>query len=98
MAKKSFGNTDQLIRALESRIDELQEGIESSVVVEASNFQEVLDKLGAEGFDIHNEEVIKYAKSAFEYIEQARKYGDYSVDEWYHDTCENYPEDLDNLM
>lgn len=59
---------------------------------------EVLKIFDENDFDVEDEEVKKYAEAAAEYIEDARnQWPQYSVEEWYKDTKENYPEDLDEL-
>ena len=59
---------------------------------------EVLKIFDENDFDVEDEEVKKYAKAAAEYIEDARnQWPQYSVEEWFEDTKENYPEDLDEL-
>lgn len=59
---------------------------------------EVLKIFDENDFDVEDEEVKKYAEAAAEYIEDARnQWPQYSVEEWFEDTKENYPEDLDEL-
>lgn len=59
---------------------------------------EVLKLFDENDFDVEDEEVKKYAEAAAEYIEDARnQWPQYSVEEWFEDTKENYPEDLDEL-
>lgn len=59
---------------------------------------EVLKIFDENDFDVEDEEVKKYAEAAAEYIEDARnQWPQYSVEEWFEDTKENYPEDLDGL-
>lgn len=59
---------------------------------------EVLKIFDENDFDVEDEEVKKYAEAAAEYIEDARnQWPQYSVGEWFEDTKENYPEDLDEL-
>lgn len=59
---------------------------------------EVLKIFDENDFDVEDEEVKKYAEAAAEYIEDARnQWPQYSVEEWFEDTRENYPEDLDEL-
>lgn len=59
---------------------------------------EVLKIFDENDFDVEDEEVKKYAEAAAEYIVEARnQWPQYSVEEWFEDTKENYPEDLDEL-
>lgn len=59
---------------------------------------EVLKIFDENDFDVEDEAVKKYAEAAAEYIEDARnQWPQYSVEEWFEDTKENYPEDLDEL-
>lgn len=59
---------------------------------------EVLKIFDENDFDVEDEEVKKYAEAAAEYIEDARnQWPQYSIEEWFEDTKENYPEDLDEL-
>ena len=59
---------------------------------------EVLKIFDENDFDVEDEEVKKYAEAAAEYIEDARnQWPQYSVEEWFEDTKENYPEELDEL-
>lgn len=59
---------------------------------------EVLEILYDNGYDIDSEDVQNYAWDAADYICMTRDYGEeYSVDQWWEDTSDNYPEDLEEL-
>ena len=60
---------------------------------------QVLKVLDYNGFDTEHPEVIEYADSAAEYIEDRRNSSDgyYSVNQWYRETEKNYPEELEEL-
>lgn len=63
-----------------------------------SLYQELLSFLKYKGFDTSNNDVKQYASAAAEYISLSRDYGDwYSIEDWYKDTKQNYPEELANL-
>lgn len=59
---------------------------------------EVLDILYDNGYDVDSEDVQNYAWAAADYICMTRDYGeDYSIEQWWEDTSDNYPEDLEEL-
>lgn len=60
---------------------------------------QVLKVLDYNGFDTERPEVIEYADSAAEYIENRRNSSDghYSVNQWYRETEKNYPDELEEL-
>lgn len=59
---------------------------------------EVLEILYDNGYDVDSEDVQNYAWDAADYICMTRDYGEeYSVDQWWEDTSDNYPEDLEEL-
>lgn len=63
-----------------------------------SLYQELLSFLKYKGFDTSNNDVKQYASAAAEYISLSRDYGDwYSIEDWYKDTKQNYPEELADL-
>lgn len=63
-----------------------------------SLYQELLSFLKYKGFDTSNSDVKQYASAATEYISLSREYGDwYSIEDWYKDTKQNYPEELTGL-
>lgn len=59
---------------------------------------EVLEILYDNGYDVDSEDVQDYAWDAADYICMTRNYGEeYSVEQWWEDTSDNYPEDLEEL-
>lgn len=59
---------------------------------------EVLEILCDNGYDVDSEDVQNYAWAAADYICMTRDYGEeYSVEQWFEDTSDNYPEDLEEL-
>lgn len=59
---------------------------------------DVLQKLQEAGYDISSPQARAEAKAAADYIIQMNDKGEiYSVDDWYDDTCDNYPEDLEDI-
>lgn len=85
--------------------DKWDEDVPEDILNEAMNeaegtiYDKVLKVLDDNGYDTQDEDVMAYAASAAEYIETARAETDgrYSVNQWFKDTQQNYPEDLKEL-
>lgn len=76
----------------------------ASDVDHAFSLDEVLDFLANKGYDTKNEEVVNYASAVVEYLDMCRdawaENGErftYGLGDWYRDTRQNYPEDLEEL-
>lgn len=60
--------------------------------------QQIAKFLERKGYDMDSDDAMNYVWGVAEYIQQARDAGeDYSIEEWYKDTKQNYPEDLRSL-
>lgn len=107
----SKGSPEQLLRAAKAKLAELGGIEECSDVLSTSDVSgsafpvdEVLDFLATKGYDISNPEVKQYAEGVAEYIDMshvAYANGDmdwpYTLEQWYADTQQNYPDDLAEL-
>jgi len=96
-----FELTDEFIQSVNDARREVAEvnGINSTTNVNSTtSVAEVLDFLSSKGYDAESEEVKNYAEGVASYIDL---YDDseqpYTLDQWYKDTMQNYPEDLKDL-
>lgn len=78
-------------------------GIESATDA-AVTIDTVLNFLSSKGYDISTDEVKNYAEGVVEYMDMSRQAYEnedmdwpYTLDQWYKDTQQNYPEDLAEL-
>lgn len=100
--RKSKGTPEQMLQAFENKVNELEgnNSVESATNLDTdydSIKDSILNKLKSEGYDTSNQQVINYAESAADLLAYADNDADRSVDNWYEDTLNNYPEDLDML-
>lgn len=59
---------------------------------------DVLQFLSDRDYDIASDEAISEANAAADYINKTRREGiSYSIDDWFHDTELNYPEELEDI-
>lgn len=76
----------------------------TDTIESTTSVAEVLDFLSSKGYDVESEEVKNYAEGVASYMdisEEAYKNEDlewpYTLDQWYKDTMQNYPDDLVEL-
>lgn len=89
-------------KILEQHPEYLDESLSASKIGDNSRgviYDEVLKILGSNDYDTSDADVQNYAEVAAEYIEitRADSNDSYSVRQWFKDTKENYPEDLNGL-
>lgn len=107
------GTPKQFRNAVQQRLDELggDDAIESAIVThmvdpELREFpvEDVIEFLDSKGYDGNSQQVRNYADGVAEYMDMSREaYHDqgmdwpYTLDQWYKDTLQNYPAELEEL-
>lgn len=103
MRYRNHGSLEDMEKAFEGRIDELKGKVNSSRKIKASEYGDlesaVYEKFSAMGFDVDTREVRNAIDACIEYIEMTHDAGDteYTVEDWWKDTTENYPEEFEDL-
>lgn len=102
-----FELTDEFLNSVNDSRQEVTRSNDITIantIESTTSVAEVLDFLSSKGYDIESEEVKNYAEGVASYMdisENAYKDEDlewpYTLDQWYKDTQQNYPEDLAEL-
>lgn len=100
------GQPSELLDAVKTRIVNLEGNVESCDAIVSSEFpvSDVLEFLANKGYDVTDESVKQYAEGVADYMDISREAYEredlewpYDLDQWYADTQQNYPHDLEDL-